>query len=192
MKKAVLTIIISVIMIVTSACGNSKPNQLNLPVSEFEFTNQDEQTVSLEDLKGKVWITDLIFTYCETVCPTMTMNMAELQKQLKAAEVDAEIISFSVDPERDTPAALKSYLGKFGADFTNWNALTGYSYEEIKSFVLQSFKVPIAKDGASDQIIHGTYFYLVDQNGTVVAKYDGMEDTPFEKIINDVKALQKS
>nr|WP_238192148.1 SCO family protein [Paenibacillus sp. L3-i20] len=191
MKRAALAIMICAMLVVISACGNSKPNKLNLPVNDFTFTNQDEQPVSLSDLKGKVWVADLIFTHCETVCPTMSANMAELQKQLKSANVDAEIISFSVDPERDNPAALKSYLEKFDADFTNWQALTGYSHEEIKTFVLQSFKVPVAKDTASDQIIHGTSFYLVDQKGTVVTKYDGMENTPYEKIIKDIKALQR-
>ncbi|ALS28562.1 copper chaperone SCO1/SenC [Paenibacillus sp. 32O-W] len=136
-------------------------------------------------------ISYFIFTYCETVCPTMTANMAELQKRLKAAGVEAELISFSVDPERDDPATLKSYLEKFDADFTNWSALTGYEFEEIKTFVLKSFKSPIAKDNASDQVIHGTSFYLVDQTGTAVAKYDGMDNTPYEKIIKDIKALQR-
>ncbi|MFC5647668.1 SCO family protein [Paenibacillus solisilvae] len=191
MKKAALAGLLILVLMVTAACGNGKPNQLSYPVEPFAFINQDEQEVSLSDLQGKVWVADFIFTYCETVCPTMTANMAELQKRLQSAGVEAELISFSVDPERDNPTALKSYLEKFDADFTNWSALTGYEFDEIKSFVLQSFKAPIAKDGASDQVIHGTSFYLVDQSGTVVARYDGMENTPYEKIIKDIKALQR-
>lgn len=191
MKKSVLFCLLLLIIMVIAACGNGKPNQLNYKVEPFEFINQDENKVSLANLQGKVWVADFIFTYCETVCPTMTANMAELQQRLKSANVDAELISFSVDPERDNPAALKNYLGKFNADFSNWSALTGYSFEEIKTLLLQSFKAPIAKDGASDQVIHVTSFYLVDQSGTVVAKYDGIENTPYEKIIKDIKALQK-
>ncbi|RRJ67288.1 SCO family protein [Paenibacillus oralis] len=189
MKKTVVIGLLILSLMISAACGSSKPNQLNYPVEPFSFTNQDEMEVSLSDLQGKVWIADFIFTYCETVCPTMTANMAELQKRLKSADVEAELISFSVDPERDDPAALRSYLEKFDADFTNWSALTGYGFEEIKTFVLKSFKAPISKDGASDQVIHGTSFYLVDQSGTVVAKYDGMENTPYEKIIKDIKTL---
>lgn len=191
MKKSVLAGLLILVLSMTAACGNSKPNQFSLPVEPFTFINQDEEEVSLSDLRGKVWVADFIFTYCETVCPTMTANMAELQKRLKAAGVEAELISFSVDPERDDPAALRSYLEKFDADFTNWSALTGYEFEEIKTFVLKSFKSPIAKDNASDQVIHGTSFYLVDQTGTAVAKYDGMDNTPYEKIIKDIKALQR-
>lgn len=191
MIKAGLAGLLILVLTVTAACGNGKPNQLSYPVEPFTFINQDEKAVSLSALQGKVWVADFIFTYCETVCPTMTANMAELQKQLESAGVEAELISFSVDPERDNPVALKSYLEKFDADFTNWSALTGYDFNEIKSFVLRSFKTPIAKDGVSDQVIHGTSFYLVDQSGTVVAKYDGMERTPYEKIIKDMKALQR-
>ncbi|MGM1049565.1 protein SCO1/2 [Paenibacillus uliginis N3/975] len=191
MKKLAIVTLLIMILGVATACGNSKPNQFSIPVEPFEYMNQDEETVSLSDLSGKVWVADFVFTHCITVCPTMTANMAELQKRLKKEGVEAELISFSVDPERDDPAALKSYLEKFDADFTNWHALTGYEYEDIKSFVLKSFKTPLIMDTASDQVIHGTSFYLVDQSGTVVAKYDGTTDTPYDKIIKDVKALQK-
>jgi protein SCO1/2 len=189
--KAILASLLGMVLILAAGCGSGKPNQLGYPVEHFEFMNQNEQTVSLSDLRGKVWIADFIFTYCETICPTMTANMAELQKRLKSAGAEAELISFSVDPERDDPAVLRGYLEKFNADFTSWNALTGYPVEEIKSFVLRSFRAPISKDTASGQMIHGPFFYLVDQTGMVVAKYDGMSSKPYEKIIKDIKALQQ-
>jgi len=189
-KKAGLCLVVVMLMLITAACGQGKSKQLNTPVEPFQFMNQDERLLSLEDLRGKVWVADLVFTYCSTVCPTMTANMADLQKRLKAEGVEAELVSFSVDPERDDPAALKSYLSKFNADFTNWHALTGYDFNTIKTFVLKSFRSAIAKDQASDQVIHGTSFYLVNAEGNVVAKYDGMTDTPYDQIIKDIKALQ--
>ncbi|MGY5342594.1 SCO family protein [Paenibacillus glucanolyticus] len=191
MKKIMLIGVLMLVTLVAAACGNSKPSQLSIPVQPFEYINQDEEEVSLADLKGKVWIADFVFTRCITVCPTMTANMAELQQRLSDAGLEATLVSFSVDPERDEPAALKSYLGKFDANFTNWHALTGYTFEDIKSFVLQSFKAPIAMDTAADQVIHGTSFYLIDQSGTVVAKYDGNIDPPYDKILKDVKSLLK-
>lgn len=191
MKKIVLIGLSMLLMLVAAACGNSKPSQLSIPVQPFEYISQDEEKVSLADLEGKVWIADFVFTRCITVCPTMTANMAELQQRMDDAGLDATLVSFSVDPERDDPAALKSYLGKFDADFTNWHALTGYTFEDIKTFVLQSFKAPIALDTAADQVIHGTSFYLIDQSGTVVAKFDGNTDTPYDQILKDVKSLLK-
>ncbi|GBF77770.1 SCO family protein [Paenibacillus sp. 598K] len=189
MKRVMLAGMLSIIIIITTACGQSF-YRYNYPVQPFDYTNQDDQRVSLSDLEGKVWIADLVFTYCETICPTMSANMAELQKRLKSEGVEVELISFSVDPERDDPAALKQYLEKFDADFSNWNALTGYEFHEIKSFVLRSFKTTIGKDTASDQVIHDANFNLVDQSGHVVAKYDGM-NPPYTKIIKKVKDLQK-
>ncbi|WP_314585474.1 SCO family protein [Paenibacillus terrigena] len=191
MKKAALGVIFGLMIFVIAACGTGKSKQLNMQVQPFEFINQDGKSVALADLQGKVWVADFVFTYCSTVCPTMTANMSELQKRLKTEGVEAELISFSVDPERDDPAALKNYLTKFNADFSNWHALTGYDFESIKTFVLKSFRATIAKDMASDQVIHGTSFYLVDQAGMVVAKYDGMTDTPFDQIMKDIKALQE-
>lgn len=192
MKKAVvLSVLLGLMMVFASACSGGKPNQLQYEVAPFAFMNQDGNPVSLSDLKEKVWIADMVFTYCATVCPSMTANMAELQQRLQSAGVDATLISFSVDPERDDPEALKQYLTKFNADFSNWHALTGSSFSEIKTFLLDSFKTAIAKDESSDQVIHGTSFFLVDPSGTVVAKYDGMIDTPYDKIIKDVKALQR-
>ncbi|MFW5436888.1 SCO family protein [Paenibacillus apiarius] len=191
MKKAVIYVLIGFMIVIASACGSGKPNQLNYQVAPFESINQDGNPVSLADLKGKVWIADFVFTYCTTVCPTMTANMSELQSRLKSAGIEAVLISFSVDPERDDPEALKNYLTKFDADFSNWHALTGYEFNEIKTFIVNSFKTVVAKDTSSDQVIHGTSFFLVDPAGTVVAKYDGMTDTPYDKIMKDVKALQR-
>ncbi|MCU6796994.1 SCO family protein [Paenibacillus sp. WQ 127069] len=191
MKKVILVGWLGLILIFTAACSNGKPNQLHYQVTPFNFINQDEKTVALSDLKGKVWIADFVFTYCTTVCPTMTANMSKLQKQLKAAGVEAQIVSFSVDPERDKPEALKKYLSKFDADFSNWHALTGYEFDEIQTFALKSFKSIVTRDASSNQVIHGTLFYLVDSSGTVVAKYDGSMDTPYDKIIKDIKALQR-
>lgn len=191
MKRRLWFFLFLLITMLVAGCGNGKPSNYNIPVQPFAYVNQEGQTLSLADLKDKVWIADFVFTYCTTVCPTMTANMSQLQKKLKSAGVDAELISFSVDPEKDDPEALKTYLSKFDADFTNWNALTGYEFEEIKTFLLKSFKATIVKDTATDQVIHGTSFYLINQSGIVVAKYDGMTDTPYDEIISDIKLLQK-
>ncbi|GAA3406960.1 SCO family protein [Paenibacillus hodogayensis] len=173
------------------ACGGGgKPSQLNYTVEPFRFTDQTGQPYALDDLKGKVWVADFIFTHCTTVCPTLTANMAKLQSELKQAGVQAQLVSFSVDPENDTPDALKTYIGKFTEDWSNWRGLTGYSFPEIQSFSRSSFKAAVQKDGESDQVIHGTSFYLIDQTGTVVSRYDGQE-TPYKQMVKDIRALSR-
>lgn len=85
MKKKMLWSLIGATILILSACGQKSPieNPLNYEVQSFEYTNQDNDQVSLEDLKGTVWVADFIFTSCDTVCPPMTAHMTELQQILE-------------------------------------------------------------------------------------------------------------
>ncbi|WNF25226.1 SCO family protein [Mesobacillus jeotgali] len=180
------------VMMFAAACGNSGlKDAMNYPIEDFTFTNQEGESVSKADLKGKVWVASFIFTNCADVCPPMTANMAKLQDMMKEEGLeDVEIVSFSVDPAVDSPEVLKEYGKKFNVDFTNWSFLTGYTQEEIEKFALESFKAFVKKPETGDQVIHGTDFYLVDQNGEMRKYYTGLKEVPFEQIIKDIKTLQ--
>ncbi|WP_324249240.1 SCO family protein [Bacillus paralicheniformis] len=180
-----------ILTVFLSSCGTSKiENSLNYDVQSFSFQNQDGKTVSLESLKGQVWVADFIFTNCKTICPPMTSHMAELQKQMEEENLQARIVSFSVDPENDTPEKLKKFAANYPLNFQNWDFLTGYSQEEIEKFALKSFKAIVKKPEDEDQVIHQSSFYLVDQNGKVVKDYDGAKNTPYGEIIADIKTLE--
>jgi len=169
--------------------GTKIPQALNWDVQNFQYTNQDGQPYSLEDLKGKVWIATFIFTNCETVCPPMTANMARLQQIAKEEKLDVQFVSFSVDPEVDKPKMLKLYVQKFTNDLSNWTLLTGYSQGEIEKFAKESFQTLVDKPATTNQVTHGTSFYLVDQNGKVMKKYSGISNTPYKDIVRDAKRL---
>jgi protein SCO1 len=190
-KRKVMLITLLVTSSILAACGNGGfKADINYEVEDFSYTNQNNEKVSLEDLKGEVWLADFIFTNCETVCPPMTYNMTQLQEKLKEEGVeDYRIVSFSVDPEVDTPKALKEYIGKYDADTSKWELLTGYSQDEISKFAEKSFKSLVADDPNSDQVIHQTSFYLVNQEGTVVKSYSGYEEVPYDQIALDMEAL---
>ncbi|MEC0634474.1 SCO family protein [Bacillus haynesii] len=180
-----------ILTVFLSSCGTSKiENPLNYDVQSFSFQNQDGKAVSLESLKGQVWVADFIFTNCKTICPPMTSHMAELQKQMEEENLQARIVSFSVDPENDTPEKLKKFADNYPLSFQNWDFLTGYSQEEIEKFALKSFKSIVKKPEDEDQVIHQSSFYLVDQNGKVVKDYDGAKNTPYDEIIADIKTLE--
>ena len=180
-----------ILTVFLSSCGTSKiENSLNYDVQSFSFQNHDGKTVSLESLKGQVWVADFIFTNCKTICPPMTSHMAELQKQMEEENLQARIVSFSVDPENDTPEKLKKFAANYPLNFQNWDFLTGYSQEEIEKFALKSFKAIVKKPEDEDQVIHQSSFYLVDQNGKVGKDYDGAKDTPYDEIIADIKTLE--
>src|SRR5690625_4282451 len=103
-------------------------------VAAFTFTTQDNDDLRLHDLKCEWWVAYFIFTNCTTVCLPMTTNMAELQNKLNEQDLNAQRISFSVDPDYDSPEVLKEYGEGYGADFSNWSFLTGYDFETIKEF----------------------------------------------------------
>ncbi|WP_255428598.1 SCO family protein [Sporosarcina sp. resist] len=190
MQKSLCFILISLFSLLLVGCvqGKGIKNPLNLEVSEFSFTNQEGKKLGLDDLKGKVWIADFVFTNCTTVCLPMMANMTELQGKLKEEDLNVQLISFSVDPAIDTPEVLKEYAGNYNADLSSWNFLTGYSQNTIKDFAAKSFKAIAIKPKTGDQVIHGTSFYLINKEGTVMKDYSGL-DAPFDEIINDVKLL---
>nr|WP_034293201.1 MULTISPECIES: SCO family protein [Bacillus] len=184
--------ILFIILIIGSVMGCSKgiDNRLNWEVPNFTYTNQDGETVSKNSLENKIWIANFIFTNCSTVCPPMTSNMAKLKQMAEKEKLDVKFVSFSVDPDLDTPKKLKDYGMKFSKDLSNWSFLTGYSQQEIEKIAKEGFKILVEKEPNSDQVSHGTYFYLVDQEGKIARYYHGEKDVPLEEIINHIKALQ--
>ena len=175
-----------------SACGQKKiENAVDMPIKNFTATDQDHKSFGLKDLKGKVWISDFMFTSCADVCPPMTSNMAKLQKMVKDDGLkNVEFVSFSVDPTVDSPEALTRFANQFEVDFKNWTFLTGYSQAFIESFALKSYKALVKKPEEGSQVIHGTSIYLVDKEGHIKKSYNGFKDVPFDEIIHDIKALQ--
>jgi protein SCO1/2/putative membrane protein len=161
------------------------------PVPEFTLTDQDGRTVTRDMLLGRIWIADFIFTRCAGPCPIMTHQMKNFQDELPK---EIELVSFSVDPARDTPAVLKDYAEQMKADTTRWRFLTG-DKELIFTLAIQGFKSPTAdpKQG-SDQVIHSTYFYLVDAKGVIYRYYNYDVSDPqaaMERLRNDAIGLLK-
>ena len=179
-------------VILLSACGNGQiKDAKNWPIADFTFTDQDNKALGLADLKGKVWVADFIYTSCPDICLPMTFNMTKLQDLAKKENIEnIEFISFSVDPEVDTPEVLTKYAQNFDIDFNNWHFLTGYKQEEIEKFAMTNFKTIVKKPQNDPNVIHQSYFYLVNQEGKIVKLYSGLEDIPYDEIIQDIKTLQ--
>ncbi|WP_337444058.1 SCO family protein [Bacillus coahuilensis] len=126
--------------------------------------NEESPSIRTNLKNGKVTLVDFIFTNCITVCPPMTYNMSQIQGMLDEEGVtDYQIVSFSVDPENDSPEVLSEYISNYEANEDNWHLVTGYKQEFISQLALNSFKTIVQNDPTSDQVIHGVNFYLVDQ-----------------------------
>ncbi|WAA13878.1 SCO family protein [Fervidibacillus halotolerans] len=183
-----LFVFLSVVLLL-SACGGKIENRKNWPLESFEHTDHNGMPFKKEDLSGKVWVASFIFTNCETVCPPITANMARIQRMFAEEKLeDAHLVSFSVDPEVDKPEDLKVFAQKFTDNLENWHFLTGYTQTYIEQFAKENFKLYVYKPKNDDQVMHGTDIFLIDQEGTIVKYYDGL-DVPYEEILHDVKIL---
>jgi protein SCO1/2 len=192
-KKKLISILLIIPLLLT-ACGGNLPieTDMNEKVNDFSFTNQHKETVGLKELKGQWWLADFVFTNCETVCLPMTSNMAMLQERLKEKGIPLQLVSFSVDPEHDTPDVLKAYGDEYGADFTSWHFLTGYHFKTIRELSIKSFRALTKKpEYGDDQVMHDIRFFLVDPDGEVIKGYEGVSRDGIEEIMRDMLVLQK-
>lgn len=186
-------ILLFVLIIFLVACegnyGEIKPN-MSETVADFSFTTQDNGTLSLDNLKGQWWIADFIFTNCTTVCLPMTNNKSILQKKLQDNNLEVQLVSFSVDPDFDSPEVLKEYAEQYGLDFSNWSFLTGYDFQTIKELSIKSFRSLVQAPGrGTDQVTHGTSFMLITPEGKYIKSYNGLDAKEMDLIVEDLKKV---
>lgn len=142
-------------------------------VPTFSFSDQDGRQVTNRDLLGHVWIADFFFTQCTTACPVLTSKLMLLQKQLKLPGI--RFISFSVDPEHDTPEALKKYAQLWEGDESRWRLLSTDPTGLTR--VAKGMNVAVAPTRDKDNpIMHSTLFMLVDASGKVRGIYDSIDN----------------
>jgi protein SCO1/2/putative membrane protein len=163
-------------------------------IEDFSFTDTSGQTLTKKDLLGKPFIVAFVFTNCRGPCPNVTLQMRELQDRLK--DYDFNLVTLTVDPERDTIETLTTYGQVNGANFDRWKFLTG-DQREIYGLIHRSFKMPVeeAKEEFRQpgfEIIHSTNIMLVDATGKVTGKYNAQKDDEMSKLRRDLKRISKS
>ena len=156
-------------------------------VPVFQLTNQNGQPFGTAQLSGKIWIADFIYTTCPGPCPMISGRMSELQKPLD--KTDVHLISFSVDPEKDTPEVLRGYADKSQAEPGRWDFLTG-AKSAIYKLSHDGFKLAVS-DGSDAQGIpvHSTRMVLVDRHGQIRGYYDATEPEAITKLLADTNHL---
>lgn len=194
-KRHTIVIISLIFIVLLQGCAPKLPIETNSTgeVADFSFMTQDEETFGKEDLQGDWWIADFIFTNCTTACLPMSSNMSILQNHIAQENLDVQLVSFSVDPDFDTPDVLREYGEQYNADFSNWHFLTGYDFKTIKNLSVKSFKAYLKEpDSNSDQFTHDTRFFLIDPEGNIVKGYSGLESANVEVIVDDLLTLQQA
>jgi protein SCO1/2 len=156
-------------------------------VPSFQLVNQSGQSFGSPQLAGKIWIADFVYTTCPGPCPMISSRMSELQKPLE--KTDVHLVSFSVDPEKDTPQVLRGYAEKLQADPARWDFLTGPK-SAIYKLSHDGFKLAIS-DGSGELgiPIHSTRMVLVDRHGEIRGYYDATEADAITKLVADTTHL---
>ena len=169
--------------------GKWKVDSVYHTITPFKFTNQNNQTVSDKDIKGKIYIADFFFTRCGSICPKMTSQLTRVQEAFKNNE-GINILSFSIDPEHDSADVLKNYAEQYKAKTGRWHFLTGDKHA-IYHLGEKGFKIPVGeeKDQVTADYFHSSRLMLVDREGRIRGYYDGVSRDAVDKLILEIKVL---
>ncbi|MBZ0156250.1 MAG: SCO family protein [Alphaproteobacteria bacterium] len=164
-------------------------------IPAFTLVNQDGEPFGSANLAGDVYIAGFIFTNCPAYCPKITQAMRGLQTKFEEGDVPVRLVSFSVDPERDTPPVLRRYGEEYGADFRRWNFLTGPP-EELKRVIIDGFGAwygpAPAKDVSLMEISHTLKLALVDDKGNLRGFYEHDESGTDEILHRAIHVLREA
>jgi protein SCO1 len=193
---ALWAVLISVLMgvIGMGVWDKLRGEEVKLPIlfhaPSFSLVNQDNRPMTDADLRGHVWVAAFIFTTCADTCPMMSAKMADLQKTIHNPSV--KLVSFTVNPEHDTPAVLKEYAARYKADPSRWSFLTGTPRQMLD--VNAGMRVPFVPASGDDPILHYDKFLLVDAAGQVRGLYGTREsdrEKVMERLATDADALSR-
>jgi len=180
-----------VIGVVTAlACAAPKAPEVLAHVPDFRLIERDGSTVTRADLAGQPWVADFIFTRCVTSCPVITARMKELRRRLPP---EVRSVSFSVDPEHDTPPVLSEYARKWQVEGRQWLFLTG-SRPEMWTLIRKGFLLPVEDqpDVPEAPILHTNRFVLVDAEGGIRGTYEALDPDSLHRLLEDLRAIERS
>lgn len=161
-------------------------------VPAFALTDQAGKAFTRDGLKGKTWVAAFVFTRCPSACPRVTQAMRRLQVDAAQRRVPLRLVSFSIDPDFDTPEVLRRYAAEYGADLESWAFVTGNA-DAIKNAAETGFK--IAVEGKADPskadfgITHGTQLVLIDGAGQIRGYYASNEPAALTRLLDDAARL---
>lgn len=161
-------------------------------IPSYTFTNQNGEAFSSQQLKNKIYIADFFFTRCGNpmLCPRMSTELERVQNYIKD-DLSVQIISFTVDPEYDTPEILKEYAQNYEANPQQWNFLTG-DKSLIYDLAYSGFKVNAMEEGSdiTPDFLHATKFILIDPEGRIRGYYEGTDPEEVDRLMLEVDVLK--
>jgi protein SCO1/2 len=190
--RALMAAILLGLLTCAAAAGPAAPDDDLGTVTDFSLTERSGKTVRRGDLEGKVWVAAFIFTRCAGPCAQVSGVMARLQHDL-AASSDVVLVSFSVDPEYDTPAVLREYAKRYGADPERWLFLTGEP-TAVYRLIREGFHLTAQQNQGADrtpgnEVMHDVRLALVDRRGHIRGYYEATDPTAVARLEEKIPAV---
>jgi protein SCO1 len=173
------TLIASILLPPPSRTTTPTQSELAHWIPPFELTERSGQTISNKDLLGKVWVASFVFVRCTGPCPSVTATMARLQSELDLANTpDLRLVTFTVDPERDTPEDLRQYAEHYQAHPERWLFVRAGNEAEMHQLAQDGFFIGVNRSTsenppAGQEFDHSTRLVVVDKQGRVRGFFDG-------------------
>jgi cytochrome oxidase Cu insertion factor (SCO1/SenC/PrrC family) len=164
-------------------------------VPPFSLTERSGRIITNNDLLGKIWVADFVYTTCPGPCPLVSASMAKLQDAV-ANDPQVQLVTFTVDPTTDTSAVLSDYADHFGASKTRWWFLTG-GEKAIFDVVRNGFLLPMTDNSGKPlepgqyKVTHSTQVALVDGDGVIQGYFDGLSAEGRSDVLKAIAALEK-
>lgn len=157
------------------------------PIGEFSFPDALGRATSPADLRGRVWVASIFFGSCKSICPGVVGQLINLHSTVTDPRV--RIITFTLDPARDTPEKLQEYAKAIDADPDRWRFVRAPDQETIFRFSREQLKLAVEPTGDPDDISHSGQFLLVDGRGIVRGIYDYNDPDEMKQLAADATEL---
>ena len=157
-------------------------------IPSFSFLNQEGRTITDKDLQDKIYVANFFFATCPTVCPKMNYNLKGVTEKYRD-DAQVKFLSFTVDPEKDSVAALAAYAQKEAADSSQWWFLTG-NKDSIYALARNGYLVPAAGGKTAADFFHSQDLMLIDHEKRIRGIYDGLDESDVKKLCDEIDVLE--
>lgn len=156
-------------------------------VPEFSLTSENNEPFGSNNLKGKIYLANFVFSSCPTVCPKMLKELQKIQKRMAGTKSKTSIVTFTVDPENDTPEVLFKLARAHDANPYAWTFLTSQNKDELMKLYKEGFKVGVETTNLME-IAHSEKIVLVDDMNRIRGYY-AMDENSINQLMIDVGLL---
>lgn len=195
MKPADCLLIILALLAISCQKDPATPPRQEIPaygsIASFQLVDQSGQAFSQDQLSGRYWVVNFMFTRCPTICPALTRTMSQVGHRWRK-EDRVQFLSVSVDASYDTVERLQDYIRSQQLRTDNWKFLTGPP-EDIRTLCLESFKLALAEDmDANGDITHSSRMVLLDPQGQIRGYFEGQDAADLDRLHTTIEHLMEA